>query len=247
MENQTRGRELSEHPSTAVGEAAAQFCSNFHLPHGPPRLAAPSPGVRYEMQTERKPPGAAELVRMSHTSRWHGAHATQRLCPDGPQLRRKGPRPGARGAERAGGRRGPVTVGRAMWVLSLTAGATLMGETQGISQGRGGGESEMGPAHSPAHTGQGPPGLWPSGTGGRGAWGPTQIHSHRAGRPLLCQQPGKAANVGKDRTRLRCERASRRPAETCTRARQHTTTCYMHVHTHTHRPHADMRQAHIYT
>lgn len=57
------------------------------------------------------------------------------------------------------GRHGPVTVGKAMWVLSLIAGATLVGKTQGISQRRGWGEREMGPARSPAHTGHGPPGL----------------------------------------------------------------------------------------
>lgn len=56
-----------------------------------------------------------------------------------------------------------MTAGRALWVLSPTAGATQVGETQGVSQGPGGGESEIGPAHSPAHTGHSP-----MGTGG---WG----------------------------------------------------------------------------
>lgn len=69
--------------------------------------------------------------------------------------------PGLEHAGRSGqgGRHGPVTVGKAMWVLSLIAGATLVGETQGISQGRAWGEREMGPARSPAHTDHRPPGL----------------------------------------------------------------------------------------
>lgn len=52
-----------------------------------------------------------------------------------------------------------MTVGKAMWVLSLIAGATLVGKTQGISQRRGWGEREMGPARSPAHMGHGPAGF----------------------------------------------------------------------------------------
>ena len=60
----------------------------------------------------------------------------------------------------------------------------------------------------------------------------------------LCQQPGEAANVGKDRTHLRCERASRRPTEACTRARQCTYTLATCMYTLIHMGHVLIHDKH---
>ena len=80
-----------------------------------------------------------------------------------------------------------------------------VGETQGISQGLGGGESEIGPARSPAHTGHSPWGL------GAGAPGGLHRSIHTAQGGLYSASSQEAAHMGKYMTCPKCERASEGP------------------------------------